>query len=181
MSSKTVKFQLEDVDGEVHNYVSKLHNPSANLHMVMELVGAGSVPVARFLESNVGGLIEAFIDGGLEQIIAENIKTEDIVVDGEDGEQKFDFGSLDVSKLLDVIGDLDLASAAQDLRDGIRLMDSPKLIRALLVHTTRDGKPLRDDGHFDDAYTANWGELRSVLFKVIGENRFHHFIATFGN
>ena len=46
------------------------------------------------------------------------------------------------------------------------------LARRILAKTTREGKPLLDDDCYAEAYTRNYGELRSALWEVVSFNDF---------
>ena len=47
---------------------------------------------------------------------------------------------------------------------------TPKLIHNLLASTTRDGQELRQEGVFNEAYTANYGEMIQALRFVLEVN-----------
>lgn len=46
----------------------------------------------------------------------------------------------------------------------------PETVKALLKHTTRDGKPLSSDVAFDMAYQGNYGELYAACWAIARHN-----------
>ena len=71
-----------------------------------------------------------------------------------------------------LLADVDLAPIGVALRKSLLSPRMLPLVRKLLHNTKRDGKPLREDIHFNDAYQANFGEVFKALVKIIGINHF---------
>lgn len=83
-------------------------------------------------------------------------------------------GDVEVGNLLD---SLDLSKIGGSLKDSLRRLDGDTVHR-FFQHTTRDGKRLRVESEYDQAYAANWGEWQRALRKIVEVNGFVDFLPT---
>lgn len=86
---------------------------------------------------------------------------------GDGGAENVDLTQIDLSSLG---GNLDgaLNNIAAD----------PSLIRRLFQGVTRDGKTVADDNGFNEAFTANFGEMYKALKEIIDTNGFIPFLGS---
>lgn len=70
----------------------------------------------------------------------------------------------------------EVASAVAGL---LERKDAPQIMRRVLIHCFRDGKPLRDDVEFDRAYAGRYDELFEAVVAVSVSNGFFPGLATF--
>ena len=143
MSREPVEFNLKDAEGDSVTYSVVLHPGSEALTLLWSIIQAGAQPLARLLEGNLGRLIDALTS---EQ-------------------------SVELSELVNEL-DLRLSDAVRDVFGIIQAAGADILVRELLSHTYRDGVSLKGTKAFDDAYTANYGEMIEAVVKVVKVNRF---------
>jgi hypothetical protein len=143
MSRLPIDFVLEDADGAEQKYSITPHPGSEALALVWKLIHVAAKPLARLLEGNLGRLLEAM-----------------------SAEQDVD--------LTDLVGELDLqlSSALGDVFEVLQEMGPEVFTRELLAHTYRNGKSLKQTKNFDDAFTANYGEMLQACTKAVKVNRF---------
>lgn len=65
-----------------------------------------------------------------------------------------------------------IKGAVQGIQRLLEAPDAAELARDILKHTMRDGRPLGDDVHFDEAYSGNYGEMIEALVEVSLGNGF---------
>jgi hypothetical protein len=146
------QFVIVGADGLEHRYTVVLHDAVAGQAIMWDLVALGAEPMARLAESAlkseqvIAGLSSALASGGAGKLL-----------DGGAAE---------------LLGGLDLGSVGADVKRAITSMPMPKLTRDILRHTTRDEKPLANDGVFGSAYQGNYGELLRAVWEVAKINRF---------
>jgi len=143
MSREPVEFVLKDDEGESVAYSVVLHPGSEALTLLWSIAQAGAQPLARLLEGNLGRIIEAMTS---EQ-------------------------NVELAELVDEL-DLRLSDAVKDVFGIIQAAGADRLIREFLSHTYRNGVSLKGTKAFDDAYTANYGEMIEAVVKVVKANRF---------
>jgi len=143
MSRATVEFVLQNADGEDVNYSVTPHPGSEALGIVFRIVHVAAKPLGRLLEGNLGRLLEA-------------------VSSSQD---------VEISDLIDEL-DLQLGDALGDVFTILQDADPAVLTRELLAHTYREGRSLKQTKNFDDAYTANYGEMLEACVKSVKVNRF---------
>lgn len=143
MSRANVEFTLQDADGVDQLYSITPHPGSDALGLVWRIVHAAAKPLARLLEGNLGRLLEAF-----------------------SGEQNVDLPQL-AAEL-----DLRLSDAVEDVFSILMASGTTDITRELLAHTYRNGRSLKQTQNFDDAFTANYGEMLQACYKAVQVNRF---------
>jgi hypothetical protein len=144
MPTDPITFTLTDADGKTHTYEVIPHPPTEGSRIMWSLVGLGAEPLGRLIK----GLFAA---GEIKNLRA--------ALDASDG----------VGKLLAAI---DPAELAGDIRRSLATVALDKLGRDILSRTSRDGRNLANDLHFDAAYTRNYSELLRSLWEVVKANRF---------
>ena len=150
-------FQLTDARGDPHDYLVAEHPAGDGMTILYELLGLG-IP-------SVIGLIGAAL------------KSEDLlgaVLDAVGG-GKLEFGAAQLSHAL---SEIDFSKVGPEIRIALGTGKAPALTRQILSRTHRDGKPLRDDAHFNLAFQANYGELLRLIWKVCSINRFFQGLST---
>jgi len=154
------EFTIEDSNGDVHDYQVQPHPPiergphTGGLRLVAAVVDAAGRPLARLVESNLAALM-----GDLQETVADH--------DGPALE-------MPVDEVVDLLkeGDWELVDSFDDLMAAIQEADPEWLLPELMRHTSRDGKPLSHDEHFNAAYQANYEELLKAAREVIRINGF---------
>jgi hypothetical protein len=137
-------FTLSDADGAEHHYQVVLHPPEQGQRILWALVALGGEPLGALL----GGVVGQLVLGD---------KT---------------IGDLVDSSVEDVLGEVDWSAVGRNVSEAVRRTDMPTLSKALLAHTVRDTKQLRDPTNFGAAYQANYGEMLQALWEIIKANRF---------
>ena len=126
-----------------HDYLCKPHRPDAGIRVAAGVAALAAEPLAALAKSAVR-----------EMDLFELVES--------------DAG---MPLVMDAIGRLDSEAIGAAFRHALDVLD-PALMRAILANTWRDGKPLSDEEVFDEAYTANFGELLKAVWKVGGFNSF---------
>lgn len=156
------EFTLQDADGQTHRYEVLPHPPTEGFRVCSRIAAAIVDPLA-------GTALSA-----LARTVPQALKR----ARGEGG--KIDLGRImDDPEILDSIAGLDFSSTGPALRRAVESLDLA-LMRDVLRHANRDGKPLSSDLVFDTAYSRNYGELMSAAWKVGAYNRFFGQLAGFG-
>jgi hypothetical protein len=176
------RFALTDYAGQPHDYLVQEHPAIEGMEVLYELLGLGAPSLLGLASAALRSqdLVGAFL--GLSRGGAED-------GDADGGETAVDEGgapSLPVSRgetddFSKMLSKIDLSTVGQELSKALLTGRAPKLTRRLLQHVHRDGKPLRDDGHFGRAYQANYYELMQLVWKVCGINRFFPQPSTWGS
>lgn len=143
-ATETPDFVLEDSDGGEHEYYVTPHDPTEATPVMVELAAAVSGPVGDFLESNKG-----------------------VIIDAVEGRESW----LDL-EVAEALQDFDVQSLFRQLRTSLRELDVVWLQTEILRNTVRDGYPLDEAEHFNDAFRQNYGELYTAVWKVIRANGF---------
>ncbi len=147
-TSKSVSFQLDDAEGNAHQYEMYYHPAGDGFRISVELVQALGEPLLRALGD--------FADIAQEAVSA-----------AAEGSAEAMEGLLD---------GVDLGAAMGALRslDPDTLVD---LGKRLLCKSTRDGAWVKGHA-FDKAYQGNYTEMYSALWRIIEANRFIPFLGT---
>jgi hypothetical protein len=70
-----------------------------------------------------------------------------------------------------LLGKIDWSEMAQDAESVLRsLAEQPALVRRLFNGTFRDNADLSNDGHYDLAFSGNWGEWYVALKEIVAAN-----------
>lgn len=157
------RFQLTGADGRVHEYLVQEHPGEEGMGVLFDLIALGAptllgLAAAALKADDLIGTVFQALRGG------------------EDTERPVTSG--DTGKLSNMIGSLDLGQVGVELSRSLATGRGPKLARAILSKSFRDGKQLADDGHFSLAYQANYAELMQALWKVCEINRFFPQLST---
>lgn len=155
---------LNDADGKPHTYVVYPHPAEEGQEVFWQLVAIASEPGGAFVQKllDSGDILERVISG-----IRQALKEEDET----DGPADQDLAGL--------VRGIDFGSLGQDIRRTLASSQMPGLAKDLLRHTVRDGKMLSESVHFNEAYTANWGEYIQALLLAVEVNRFFALLTTF--
>jgi hypothetical protein len=143
MSRAPIEFVLQDADGKDQQYSIVPHPGSEALTLVWRIIHVASKPLARLLEGNLGRLLEALSSDQ----------------------------NVDAAELVDEL-DLQLSSALGDVFAILQEAGPEIITRELLIHTYRNGRSLKQTKNFDDAFTANYGEMLQACSKAVKVNRF---------
>lgn len=143
MSRAPVEFVLQDADGNDVSYMITPHPGSEALTLIWRIIHVASKPLARLLEGNLGRLLEALTSGQ----------------------------DVELTQLAQEL-DLRLSDAMGDVFAILQEAGPETITRELLAHTYRNGKSLKQTSHFDDAFTANYGEMLQACVKAVKVNRF---------
>lgn len=142
-------FMLSGADGEQHEYIGTPIPPAAGgtalaLQIYALSGGALGAMLKGLMDSmgGLGGLIERFNGAGI--------------------------ADLNIEELL---GDLDLGALGDALASSLSKLP-PRALQDLLAHTSRDGKPLRQELNFNAAYRGNYPELLIAVATVAYHNGF---------
>jgi hypothetical protein len=156
-------FTLTGSDGEQHEYEVMPHPPSEGFGVVSRVAAALIDPLA-------GTALSVLV-----KVVPEALKG------ARTADGKVDIAAiLDNEELVNKIGALDFGNAGPALQRAIERFDLA-LVKAILQHTTRDGKALKGTLAFDTAYVQNYGELLAAVWEVCSYNRFFPLPAGFGN
>ena len=71
--------------------------------------------------------------------------------------------------------DLDVGELVAEVASGVAEADVPKLAQNLMRHCVRDKVSLDSEASFNQAYSANYGELTDALAAVVEVNGFLRF------
>lgn len=147
--SQQYTFMLSGADGEQHEYIGTPLPPAAGgtalaLQIYALSGGALGALLKGLMESSggLGGLIERF--GGA--------KTADLHIE-------------------QLLGDLDLGALGDALASSLSKLP-PRVLQDLLAHTSRDGKPLKQESNFNAAYRGNYPELLIAAGLIAHHNGF---------
>jgi hypothetical protein len=183
------RFTLYDHAGAEHDYLVQEHPAIEGMEVLYELLGLGAPSLLGLASAALRSqdLVGAFLGlsrAGDEDSGADG--TEGVVDDGGGSASGSAAPSLPVTRgetddFSKMLSKLDLSTVGQELSRALLTGRAPKLTRRLLQHVHRDGKPLRDDGHFGRAYQANYYELMQLVWKVCGINRFFPQPSTWGS
>jgi len=161
----TFEFSITGKNGVENRYLVIAHPPTEGMDILWMLMALGGEPLARLAQSVIADALQTAGEAG-----------EKIVEFGPGGEVKASTG---LSKIMDQVDleRVDFVSAARDLRMVIGQLAMTDLVHKLLKYSTRNGKPLRQDGptgriNFDQAYTANYAEMLQAVGRVIAVNGF---------
>jgi hypothetical protein len=143
MSRAPVDFVLHDDDGNEVAYSIVPHPGSEALTLVWRIIHVAAKPLGSLLEGNLGRLLDAFMS-----------------------EQE-----VELTDLVDEL-DLRLGDAVGDVFAIMQEAGPEVITRELLAHTYRNGKSLKQTKNFDDAFTANYGELMQACARAVKVNRF---------
>lgn len=158
-------FKLEGADGEIHDYtVVKTHDPIvrgskgvSGLRLVQKVARSAGTPIVNLLDTNIGTLFSFIQKKGAE---GSSVTKGDILA------------LFDADHMEDVQKTLHLTDAFDHFFDAVEQADLAHLLPDILYHTTRDGKPLKKDGVFNVAFTANYFEAVQAAYKVARINGF---------
>jgi len=156
------QFTLEDADGNPHSYEVQPHAPTDGFRVCSRIAAAIIDPLAGTALSALVKTVPAALKRARQS----------------DGSLNVD-AILDDPEIMDGLGSLDFSSTGPGLRRAVESLDLD-LVRDVLRFTTRDGKPLSADLHFDTAYQRNYGELMKAVWKVGAHNRFFGPLDGFG-
>lgn len=157
------EFTIKGADGEDHVYECMAHPPDEGLDIIWILISLGGEPLARLAQSAMASVAD---EAGKE--------TEDLMEEDEDGNA---VATTSMAKILAGLEDfdletLDLSGAAKDLTSSIMSLPMTSLVKKMLKHCTRDGKSLEKKSEYDRAYTANYMELMTAVWRVVAANNF---------
>jgi|GEM_PF-2207338 hypothetical protein len=156
------QFTLEDADGKQHSYRVAAHNPTEGFGVCSRIAAAVIDPLAGTALSVLVKTVPAALKRAAK-------------TDGS-----FDLESImDDPEVMANLAGLDFTSSGPAMRRAIEAIDLP-LVRDVLRHAERDGKPLARDVAFDTAYQRNYGELVAAVWKVGQYNRFFGPLGGFG-
>jgi len=155
-------FTLTDADGQQHSYSVDPHTPTDGFGVCSRVAAAVIDPLAGTALAALAKTVPLAIRRGV----------------GSDG--KLDVAAImDDPEIVEALSGLDFANAGKGLRRAVESIDL-HLVRDILRHTNRGGKPLSSDLHFDTAYQRNYGEMFKAAWKVGGYNRFFELLDGFG-
>lgn len=163
-------FDLKDAKGESHTYEVVPHPPSEGMDILWILMGLGGEPVARLAQSVIADALQGVGESDEKPMTV-----------GPDGSVK---PSIGFSRIMDKIDleKVDFSGAARDLRLAMASLPMTELVHKLLKYTSRDGKSLAVTDskklNFDQAYTANYMELLTAVWRVVAANGFLPQIVT---
>lgn len=142
-------FTLTDRNGKAHKYEIELHPATDGDEVFWTLAGLGLPTLAKIGELLLQG-----------DEVGKAIRSGDV---------KAALG-IDFASLFD---GLDLAELGKTLENSILdRVDMSKLGRQILLHTTRDGKPLDNDLNYDSAYRGNYLERLQATIRAAKINGF---------
>jgi len=119
---------------------------------------AAGDPIMEVVNSNIGQLIEQFMEGGAG-------------VDLEEGEDVLDaLDQIDTDDLSEL--DLELPTAWHAFLEAVERVDTEQLFLQLLHHTSRDAIPLSSEDNFNEAFERNYMEMIRASFEVAKYNGF---------
>lgn len=143
-------FTLSGADGEQHEYVGTPIPPAAGgtalALQIYALSGGALGNLFKGLLDSLGGL------GGLIELVGDKEKLK----------------NLDVDELL---GKLNLSELGAALASSLGSLQ-PRVLHDLLAHTSRDGKPLKQEAHINAAYVGNYLEMMTAAALVANHNGF---------
>lgn len=160
------KFDLEDWNGNRHQYLVTEHPAEEGMAILYELLGLGAPTLlglagAALKITDVATLLSAFRPAA----------------EGEEARQ--DPGTAgELARFLDA---LDLPSVGREITRALALGNAPKLTRKILGKARRDGQPLWEDGAFNLAYQANYLEMLTAVWRICQINRFFPQLSTSGD
>lgn len=143
-----IEFTLTDADGNTHKYTLLTHRATEGTALVLKLVDVGGDGLGRIVEAVLTSeeLLAALMSKGVE---------------------------VDLKALAE---QFDIRGIVRDVRRALADIDGADLLRELVRHCSRDGKPLHVDANFDEAFRANYGELFALAWRSVQENKFLGFI-----
>lgn len=151
-------FQLRDRNGEAHQYVVEPHGALKGLELATKIWGL-AVPstltaIGTLLESDAfrGAVVKALSSRGRTTPPEEQAKGWEVLLQFAQG--------------------LDLGRIGQEAGAALLGGQIPELLQSLLQGTTRDGKPLRTELVFEEAYRANPFEALQAAWRVCTINGF---------
>jgi hypothetical protein len=145
------QFQLVDARGDAHDYVLTEHPAGEGMGVMYELLALG-VP------STIGLLGAALQSRDLLGAVLDAV-----------GGGTLAFGADELAK---VFAEVDFSKVGPEIGRALGSGKAPALTRQIVSHAIRDGKRLRDDAAFGQAFQANYGELLKLVWKVCSINRF---------
>ncbi len=163
MSDQIVKFELPDASGVPHKYIVALTPAEKGMGVSMQLMGMVSASAFRSLG---GILLPALYRSMQGSSLTDLLDSKEALSDMLGAAQTADWGASG-----EAVG---------------ALLQSPRTVQfcrqTLLATVIRDGKSLATEpGAFDQAFTANYGELWSLLIKVIDINGFFALPSTWAD
>lgn len=153
-------FEIVGSDGETHRYACAPHPPSEGMDILWILMALGGEPLARLAQSVLADALQGVGETSDPPATA-----------APDGTLT---PSVGMSRVMDSIDleKVDFTAAAKDLRLSMASLPMTDLVHKLIRYTTRDGKPLKSDLNFRQAYTANYMEMMQAVWRVIAINGF---------
>ena len=147
-------FELADRAGKMHEYESSMFGLDG-IDLAVEVRSMAAEPIARVLGSvgAMGAIYETLQKDGIET----------------------DLGVLFRAVIK---ADIPWSEVAKDIKIAFRAAGGSVLIRKVLDRTYRDGKPLKDDRNFGQAYGRNWNEMFVAAYKVAEWNDLMGFTFT---
>jgi len=145
-----ITFELDDADGASHEYSCTPHPAREGSDIMWRLMALGAEPLGRAAK----GLLQTLDAGNLRQLM-----------DDPKGLEK-------------ISAAVDFAALGADVRATLQATPMTDLVRGILKYTSRDGKRLDNQLHFDAAYTRNYGELLRAAWEAAQVNRFLSLPAT---
>ena len=142
-------FELTGADGERHSYLGTPIPPAAGgtaLALQIYALSGGAL----------GALLKGLLDslGGLGGLI-----------------ERFNGKSVADLNLEELLGDLDLGALGDALASSLSKLP-PRVLQDLLAHTSRDGKPLKQEVNFNASYRGNYPELLCAAGLIAHHNGF---------
>jgi len=161
---QAIEFQLNDAQGNPHDYTVSPHPTSEGSMIVVHVLGMAGGPIGRLASSNLDVLIDL-----IPELIAEfqtRERSGNPITDEE-------FFAIVKSKLGDLSDlDLDLPLILSDIQQAIFKAGGDEFLRSLLKKTYRDGDSLGQKHVYDTVFQANYQELFTAVWKVIQANGF---------
>lgn len=147
-----VEFEIEDAQGELHEYSCVPHGASEGTELCMEIMAMAGEPIGRLVSANLSPILEA-------------------VQDMKPGEDNIDESFDRLRDELDGM-DVDLGQVVRDVQLAIAQSGNAEFFKRVLSGTHRDGKRLSKNIVYDQAYQANYMELMKATWRVVKANGF---------
>jgi hypothetical protein len=165
---------LYDYDGKPHKYEVIPHPATEGQEVLWALLAIAAEPGGAALQKLVEA--EGMVDRAMVAFRVYMTAAKDDEADGKAGSEEVaeakkekDAADADIAEFL---RGTNFGSVGADVRKVIMTTPMGNLAQKILAHTLRNGRPLSEQLHFDEAFTANWGEYFRALHLAIKVNRF---------
>jgi len=163
---------LYDWDGKPRKYEVFLHPATEGQELLWDLLAIASEPGGAFVQK----LLESGdVLGKVMAAFQAHMKPKKKDGDEKDDDDEKDAADQDIA---DLLSGSNFGSIGSDVRRTLMTSDMAGLAKKLLAHTLRDGKPLSNEVHFNEAYQGNYGEYLRALLASIEANRFFALLGT---